>query len=108
MEFNDGCIRTEATLEAEKGWTTHVRKMYATMLMRKAKFRFAGYNSNVEGYEHGKIRYFVYNGGSPKYVATINEVAEKGYEGIALTLGPTLPSDASVARELVHNSASRA
>ena len=36
--------------------------MYATMLMRKAKSWFTGYNSNVPGHEHGRIRYFVYNG----------------------------------------------
>jgi hypothetical protein len=63
--------------------------MYSTMLMRKAQSWFTGYNSNVEGHEHGTIRYLVYNGGSPKYVATLKEVAEKGYAGIALTAGPT-------------------
>jgi hypothetical protein len=56
--------------------------MYAIMLMRKAKSWFTGYNSNVPGHEHGKVRYFVYNGGTPKYVAAINDVAAKGYEGI--------------------------
>ena len=58
--------------------------------MRKAKSWFTGYNSNVAGHEHGKIRYFVYNGGSPKYVSRINEVAEKGYEGIVFTSGSLL------------------
>ena len=56
--------------------------MYAIMLMRKAKSWFTGYNSNVPGHEHGKVRYFVYNGGTPKYVAAINDVATRGYEGI--------------------------
>jgi hypothetical protein len=56
--------------------------MYAIMLMRKAKSWFTGYNSNVPGHEHGKVRYFVYNGGTPKYVANINDVVAKGYEGI--------------------------
>ena len=56
--------------------------MYAIMLMRKAKSWFTGYNSNVPGHEQGKIRYLVYNGGTPKYVAAINDVAQKGYEGI--------------------------
>ena len=92
-----GYTRAEATLEAEESWTAHVKQMYSTMLMRKAKSWFTGYNSNVEGHEHGKIRYFVYNGGAPKYVATIKEVAEKGYEGISLTSGPTLPSESSTA-----------
>ncbi len=91
------CIRAEATLEAEARWDAHVKKMYSTMLMRKAKSWFTGYNSNVDGHEHGKIRYFVYNGGSPKYVATIKEVAEQGYGGITLTSAPALSSDSSVA-----------
>jgi hypothetical protein len=52
------------------------------MLMRKAKSWFTGYNSNIPGHEHGKVRYFVYNGGTPKYVAAINDVAARNYEGI--------------------------
>ena len=78
-----GHDRAEATEAAEKRWTDHLVRMYAMMLMRKAKSWFTGYNSNVPGHEQGRIRYFVYNGGAPKYVATINEVAAKGYEGIA-------------------------
>ena len=85
-----GYIRAEPTLEAEERWTAHVTKMYSIMLMRKAKSWFTGYNSNVEGHEHGKIRYFVYNGGSPKYVSRINEVAEKDYEGLVFTSGSLL------------------
>jgi hypothetical protein len=61
--------------------------MYAIMLMRKAKSWFTGYNSNVPGHEHGKVRYFVYNGGTPKYVAAINDVVAKGYDGIVFTSG---------------------
>lgn len=75
-------IRAEATQEAEDSWTAEVTRMYAVMLMRKAKSWFTGYNSNVKGHEEGKIRYFVYNGGTPKYVATINAVAGNDYEGI--------------------------
>ena len=75
----------EATEAAEKRWTDHVVKMYSVMLMRKAQSWFTGYNSNVDGHEAGKVRYFVYNGGTPKYVATLNEVAEKGYEEISFT-----------------------
>jgi hypothetical protein len=58
--------------------------MYSMMLMRKAKGWFTGYNSNVPGHEEGKVRYFVYNGGAPKYVNTINKVAASGYEGVML------------------------
>ena len=75
----------EATEAAEKRWTDHVVKMYSVMLMRKAQSWFTGYNSNVDGHEAGKVRYFVYNGGTPKYVATINEVAENGYEELSFT-----------------------
>ncbi len=92
--WEHGCIRAEATPEAEERWTDHVKQMYSTMLMRKAKSWFTGYNSNVEGHEHGKIRYFVYNGGSPKYVSIINSVAENGYEGIALSPGLVVTADA--------------
>ena len=77
----------EATEEAEKRWTDHVVKMYSVMLMRKAQSWFTGYNSNVEGHEAGKVRYMVYNGGTPKYVASIGEVASKDYEGIRFAAG---------------------
>lgn len=79
-----GHTRFEATAEAEARWTGHVVSMYAMMLMRKAKGWFTGYNSNVPGHEHGKVRYFVYNGGAPKYVSRIEAVARNGYEGIDL------------------------
>ncbi len=85
--WDQGYIRADATLAAEERWTAHVTKMYSTMLMRKAKSWFTGYNSNVEGHEHGKVRYFVYNGGSPKYINNINVVAAEGYEGLDLTSG---------------------
>jgi len=85
-----GYTRAEATLAAQQRWTEHVTKMYSSMLMRKAKSWFTGYNSNLPGHEHGKIRYFVYNGGAPKYVSNINQVAEKGYEGIVFS-GSAMP-----------------
>jgi hypothetical protein len=98
-----GYIRAEPTLAAEQRWTEHVTKMYSTMLMRKAKSWFTGYNSNVPGHEHGKIRYLVYNGGSPKYVSNLNQVAEDGYEGIVFTPGATPlereGSDTAIIRE---------
>ena len=92
-----GAIRAEPTLAAEERWTAHVTKMYSEMLMRKAKGWFTGYNSNVPGHEHGRVRYFVYNGGSPKYVKTINEVAQMGYEGIEFGTGTALPGQATTA-----------
>jgi len=83
--WDRGYTRAEAMHEAEERWTAHVVKMYEIMLMRKAKSWFTGYNSNVPGHEEGKIRYFVYNGGTPKFVAIINDIAAKGYEGIAFS-----------------------
>ncbi len=87
----------EATAEAEQRWTDHVVKMYSVMLMRKAQSWFTGYNSNVDGHEAGKIRYMVYNGGTPKYVATINDVAEKDYEGIRFFAESEPPVDVATA-----------
>ncbi len=77
-----GLSRADATAEAQARWTEHVIQMYSIMLMRKAKSWFTGYNSNVPGHEYGRPRYMVYNGGAPKYVQRINEVAAKDYEGI--------------------------
>ncbi|MGL3210050.1 flavin-containing monooxygenase [Bradyrhizobium sp. BR 1433] len=79
--------RADATLEAQERWTAHVVKMYEIMLMRKAKGWFTGYNSNVPGHEEGTVRYFVYNGGTPKFLGIINGVAEKGYQEIAFGAG---------------------
>ncbi|MFT4582426.1 MAG: cation diffusion facilitator CzcD-associated flavoprotein CzcO [Gammaproteobacteria bacterium] len=81
----NGYDRAEPSREAEEQWTDHVTKMYSTMLMRNAKSWFTGYNSNVEGHEEGRIRYFVYNGGSPKYVKRIKQIAEQDYDGIDLS-----------------------
>jgi cation diffusion facilitator CzcD-associated flavoprotein CzcO len=83
--WQHGYTRMDATPAAEERWTKHVEKMYATMLMRKAKGWFTGYNSNVEGHEFGKVRYLVYNGGAPKFRATITQVAEENYKGIAFS-----------------------
>ena len=83
--WDRGLTRADPTREAEERWTAHVTKMYEIMLMRKAKGWFTGYNSNVPGHEEGRPRYFVYNGGTPKYVGIINDVAARGYEGIVLS-----------------------
>ena len=84
--------RAEPTLAAEERWTAHVKKMYSAMLMRKAKSWFTGYNSNIPGHEHGKTRYFVYNGGTPKYVArSSRKFADGGYEGMVFGSGRLRP-----------------
>ncbi len=80
--WKHGYTRMEATPEAEERWTRHVVKMYSTMLMRKAKGWFTGYNSNVDGHESGRVRHLVYNGGAPKFLATITQIAEEGYKGV--------------------------
>jgi cation diffusion facilitator CzcD-associated flavoprotein CzcO len=80
--WKNGYIREEATTEAEAEWSAHVAKLYGMMLMRKAQGWFTGYNSNVEGHERGTLRYFVYNGGTPKFRAKITEAAEQGFKGI--------------------------
>ena len=83
-----GHTRLEATAESEADWTDHVEQMYSKVLMRKAKSWFTGYNSNVEGHGEGTTRYLVYNGGAPKYVSTITDIANNDYEGIDFaTLG---------------------
>jgi cation diffusion facilitator CzcD-associated flavoprotein CzcO len=90
--WDRGYVRAEARREAEERWTAYVVKTYEIMLMRKAKSWFTGYNSNVAGHEEGTIRYFLYNGGTPKFRAIIDEVAAKGYQEIdfsaALDDGP--------------------
>ena len=54
------------------------------MLMRKARSWFTGYNPNVAGHEYGNPRYLVYNGGAPKYVRRIDQVASDGYTGVEM------------------------
>ena len=80
--WDEGHTRIEATPEAEAEWTQHVIDMYAMVLLRNAQSWFTGYNSNVDGHEAGKIRYPVYNGGAPKFVRRIDEVADSGYQGL--------------------------
>lgn len=80
--WKHGYNRMEATKEAEEEWTRHVAKMYSLVLMRKAKGWFTGYNSNVDGHEFGRVRHLVYNGGAPKFVARITQVAAEDYQGI--------------------------
>ncbi len=82
-----GLTRANPTRAAQERWTGYVAKMYAIMLLRNAKGWFTGYNSNVPGHEAGKVRHVVFNGGTPKYVAAINDVTMKSYEGIVFADG---------------------
>ena len=93
-----GYTRADATLQAQERWTAHVVKMYEIMLMRKAKSWFTGYNSNVAGHEEGTVRYFVYNGGTPKFVGIISDVAARGYQEIAFSVKAQTAPGAQPAR----------
>ena len=75
----------EATPEAVAEWAAHVEKMYSLVLMRKAKSWFTGYNSNVEGRDHSKPRYLVYNGGQPKFRQKVMDCETENYRGVAFT-----------------------
>ncbi len=85
----NGHTRVEPASDAAERWTKHVEQMYSVMLMRKAKSWFTGYNSNVKGHEAGTIRYLVYNGGTPKLVSIVNQVAADGYSGIVFDGDPS-------------------
>jgi cation diffusion facilitator CzcD-associated flavoprotein CzcO len=75
-------VRVEPTAEAEAQWYEHVKETYTYSLLPKAKSWFTGYNSNVEG--HDKLRYTIYNGGSPKYRQWLQRIAGNDYEGFEL------------------------
>ena len=96
--WDRGYTRANATREAQERWTAHVAKMYEIMLMRKAKSWFTGYNSNVAGHEEGTVRYFLYNGGTPKFIAIANDVAAKGYQEIAFSAGERVNAAAGDAK----------
>ena len=80
--WGHGYQRFDVDEAAEAEWFGHVKEMYEGMLLRKAKSWFTGYNSNIEGHEHGKMRYNIYNGGGPRYARMLQEMAENGYEGM--------------------------
>lgn len=88
--WDHGYTRADATREAQERWAAHVAKMYEIMLLRKAQGWFTGYNSNVAGHEAGTIRYIVYNGGTPKFVSIIKDVAARGYQEIEFRQGATV------------------
>ena len=92
-----GLDRVEATAAAEAEWAAHVKDMYSMTLMRKAKSWFTGYNSNVPGHEEGSIRYMVYNGGAPKFVARARQVAEQVYAGMEFAAAEAPSNQTAVA-----------
>jgi cation diffusion facilitator CzcD-associated flavoprotein CzcO len=81
-----GYTRMEATQEAEERWGKQIETLYNAVLMRKAKSWFTGYNSNIDGRDYdSKPRYLVYNGGAPRYLRQITEVAKGDYTGLVIT-----------------------
>ena len=75
----NGLHWVDASDEAEKAWTEHVKSMYDGSLISTTKSWFTGYNSNVDG--HDRLRYMVYFGGAPKYRETLAQVANEDYRG---------------------------
>jgi cation diffusion facilitator CzcD-associated flavoprotein CzcO len=80
--WSKGYQRFDVDETAEAEWSQHVKDMYQGMLLRNAKSWFTGYNSNIEGHEHGKMRYNIYNGGGPRYARMLEESAENDYKGM--------------------------
>lgn len=74
--------RVEPHPEAEQQWGEHVKDAYKYSLFQTAKSWFTGYNSNVPG--HDRMRYLIYNGGSPRYRKWLADVAGDGYRGFDL------------------------
>jgi len=79
---SNGHTRFDATAAAEQSYFEEVVRWYQPFLLRKARHWATGYNSNLEGHEYGKTRYNLYNGGGPKYLERITDVADAGYEGV--------------------------
>ena len=71
--------RIEATVEAEDAWVEHVNEVAGGSLYPSCNSWYLG--ANVPG----KPRVFMPYLGFPPYVQKCNEVAEKGYEGFALS-----------------------
>jgi len=80
--WSQGYQRFDVDETAEAEWFQHVKDMYQGMLLRNAKSWFTGYNSNIEGHEHGKMRYNIYNGGGPRYARMLEGSAENDYKGM--------------------------
>ncbi len=75
--------RLEARDEAARRWGEEVARVQESLLLRRSKGWFTGYNANVEGHGEGRVRYQAYFGGAPRYARYLAEEAEAGYPGIA-------------------------
>ena len=83
--MDEGHTRIEATEPAQQAWVSEVARSYENLLLSRGKGWFVGYNSNVEGHDASHNRYPAYQGGGPKYTATIRQVESDGYRGIELS-----------------------
>ena len=73
-----GARSVQATLEAEDGWVDHVDELASRSLIPKANTWYTG--TNIAG----KVRTFpIYVAGLGKYTERCNDVAARGYEGMA-------------------------
>ena len=76
----DNSISTiEAAVEAEEIWKKEIVKLVEVSLLPQTNSLYFG--DNIPGKPRESL---VYMGGVPKYIAKLNEVKEKGYEGFAL------------------------
>lgn len=85
LEFawRHGHRRVEADAEAEREWHEHVASIYPMVLAGRAQSWITGYNSNLPGHEYGHTRYNVYQGGAPRYLARIRDVAADDFRGVS-------------------------
>ncbi|MEL7157874.1 MAG: NAD(P)/FAD-dependent oxidoreductase [Actinomycetota bacterium] len=83
--WEHGHDRLEAEAEAEQEWHDTVAATYDLVLSGRAQSWITGYNSNIDGHEFGKTRYNIYQGGAPRYLKRIREVANENYEGVRFT-----------------------
>jgi cation diffusion facilitator CzcD-associated flavoprotein CzcO len=77
-----GLTRLEATEAGVASWTDHVKSLGVGLLSNEIDSWMTGVNRNVEGKQVRIINR--YSGSAPAYRAKCDEVAAKGYEGIAL------------------------
>jgi len=74
--------RADARPEAVADWTDHVKAVGTGLLSNEVNSWMTGINSNVEGKQTRIIAR--YSGSAPAYRARCDEVAGKGYQGLAL------------------------
>jgi cation diffusion facilitator CzcD-associated flavoprotein CzcO len=79
---DQGLTRLEATEAGVASWTDHVKSLGVGLLSNEIDSWMTGVNRNVEGKQARIINR--YSGSAPAYRAKCDEVAAKGYEGIAL------------------------